>query len=390
MRLESLSLRQFRNYGSLDITLDGDLFLLLGANGQGKTNLLEAIGLVVTGRSPRTNRYQELIRWGHDMGIVKARAVRRDSPIEVEVRLRAQGPHSFFVQGKAVRRTSEVLGHIRAVFFFPDDLQLVKGGPALRRRFLDLQLTQLKAAYRERLISYQRVLKQRNAVLADARPGEDLTARLAPWDEQLVALGAYIMEQRAAAIRYLAERAVVAYHDVSGGKERLDLAYRPFWLTEPAAPASLSSDEAADALPGDAAAWRTRFREAMERRRGEEIARRMTLVGPQRDDFDIYLNGRPARSFASQGQQRSIVLALKVAEVDHLDAETGEPPLLLLDDVFSELDHQRRLRLLEAVGPRGQVFITATGLDAWPEADPLRVKIFDVISGTVRERPCPP
>lgn len=378
MRLESLSLRHFRNYTRLHLELDGDLFLFLGANGQGKTNLLEAVGLVVTGRSPRASRYHDVIQWGEEEASVKARARRLDSPVEVEVRLRRRGPHTFLLQGKPVSRTSELLGQIWAVFFFPDDLQLVKGGPALRRRLLDMQLVQLKAAYRERLLAYQRVVRQRNALLADLRPGREALQRLLPWDEHMVRLGSYVMRERAAAVARLAPEARRAYRDVSGGAEELHVAYRPFWSD------SEGEGGEPEELPADPEAWEERFRQELERHRGREIARRTTLVGPQRDDVDLLLDGRPARAFASQGQQRSIVLALKAAEVVHLHQETGEPPLLLLDDVFSELDEGRRRRLLQAAGPRAQVFITGTGIDPWPRPEGLVVRAFAIEGGTVR------
>lgn len=413
MRLERIRLRNFRNYRHLDLSLDGDFLLFVGANGQGKTNLLEAVGLLVTGRSPRASRYQDLIRWGEEEATVWARATRHDSPVEVEIRLRAGGRHGFFLQGKPVQRTSELLGEIQAVFFFPDDLQLVKGGPALRRRFLDLQLAQLKAAYRDRLIAYQRVLRQRNVLLAEGRgqgrfsgsrflPGESLTERLAPWDEQLVRLGAYLMRERARAVLQLAPEAQKAYEAISGAAETLRLAYRPFWAQgegesgteEEGAPFSSQGwrEEERGAGGGeldpeaDEALWRERFWQVLEERRREEMARGLTLVGPQRDDVDLYLDQRPARVFASQGQQRSLVLALKAAEVQHLHRETGEPPLLLLDDVFSELDAGRRRRLLEAVGPRVQVFMTATGRDAYPDAVDHQgrpVRVFEIRAGTV-------
>lgn len=395
MQLTELSLWNFRNYGRLHLELEGDLFLLVGANAQGKTNLLEAIGLLVTGRSPRTSRHRDLVRWGETHGGVRARARRRHSSVEVEVRLQVDGPRTLLVHGKPVSRTSQLLGQLHAVFFFPDDLQMVKGSPALRRRFLDLQLSQVNRAYRERLVAYQRILRQRNALLAQGLSGRETAARLSPWDQQLAEVGGRLMAQRAQAVAALSRRAQEVHQQISGGRERLILTYRPFWAT--AAEGGEGAGAGEEALGPDAGAeppadpewWSERLEEEIQRRRGEEIYRRSTLVGPQRDDLDIWIDGRPARSFASQGQQRTVVLACKMAEVEYICEQTGEAPLLLLDDVFSELDERRRTQLLETVGSQGQTFVTSTTPDVYGHWRGLKACLFEIHQGTLTRRDWP-
>lgn len=386
MQLTELSLWNFRNYGRLHLELEGDLFLLVGANAQGKTNLLEAIGLLVTGRSPRTSRQRDLVRWGETHGGVKARARRRQSSVEVEVRLQVDGPRTLLVQGKPVSRTSELLGELHAVFFFPDDLQMVKGSPALRRRFLDLQLSQVSRTYRERLVAYQRILRQRNALLAQGLSGRETAARLVPWDQQLVEVGGRLMAQRAEAVAALSQRARQVHGRISGGREELSLTYRPFWMSGGEEDEEANRPHQLPASEADPGWWVQRLQEELDRRRGEEIYRRITLVGPQRDDVDIWIDGRPARIFGSQGQQRTVVLACKMAEVEYIREQTGESPLLLLDDVFSELDERRRAQLLEAVGSQGQTFVTSTTPDVYGHWRGLRARLFEIHQGTLTER----
>ncbi len=342
MRAQWLQLNDFRNYARAELRAAAGITALTGDNAQGKTALLEALYLCCTGRSHRTPRDRELIRWGQPLARVAVVVEQSDGSHEVEIALPEAGRKQVKVNGTAIARSGELMGHVCGVLFSPEDLSLVKDGPAERRRFIDMELSQIRPAYYYALQRYQRALTQRGRLLRDGFRDESLLKTLPSWDEQLASSGASIIEYRRAFSQKLAAHAGRVHAGLSGGQEVLDVRYA----------CSINSDESgaelAQALYG-----------ALDRARSSDLARGATSVGPHRDDLALTLNGVDARAYGSQGQQRSCALSLKLAELKVMHEETGEHPILMLDDVLSELDPSRRRQLLEALGDV-QTLITCT------------------------------
>lgn len=345
MRLASLTLANFRNYRRLHLDFDPGVNILYGHNAVGKTNILESAFFLATSKSHRTHQDQELITWGEPELAVRAVLDSGYGRIEAEIRYQAGKRKQVRLGGSHVR-VVDLLGRIPVVFFAPDDLQMLKGSPALRRRYLDLFLSQSHPAYFTALQSYLRVLAQRNGLLRQLREGGGSPDTLDVWDEQLTEYAADVVTYRLQALKPVEERSRQAQSQLSQGNETLTLSYQ-FSAGGPVQ----TREEVREAL-----------RHALQERRREELARAQTTVGPHRDDLEVRLNGVEARSFGSQGQQRSAVLALKLAELEYLRRQLGTDPILLLDDVTSELDGGRRTLLLEVVGREAQTFITCTTL----------------------------
>ena len=342
MRLQRLSLRNYRNYERLDLEPAPGLNVFLGSNGQGKTNLLESIALTALSASPRARRESELVgplvsacRVEAD---VESGGHRREVTIDVRVE-KERARREIRVDGVR-RRAAELPGVVRIALFWPDDLGLVKGGPELRRRFLNQLLVQIEPGYAAALASYSRVLEQRNHLLKRIWSGEEGRGALEIWDEELVRHGLLLTAARLRAVAELAPLAAGFHARVSGG-EQLEVRY----LGPP------------DDLAG-----------AVHKSMQEDLRRGLTSVGPHRDDLEISIDGRDARGFGSQGQQRTAVVSLKQAEAALSRARSGEAPILLLDDVLSELDASRRRALLEEVGLDSQVVITAVDAEAFPHS----------------------
>lgn len=343
MRVTSLSLSHFRNYERALIEPDAGVTVFTGPNAQGKTNVLEALHLCCLGKSHRTSRDEELIQWGRDSARVTVKTAQRDGTHEVTVVLsRTQRKKKTVRIGlRQAERIGELLGHVCGVLFSPEDLQIVKDGPAERRRFMDMQLSQLRPTYFYALQRAVRTLNQRNALLKDIARNPSLLPTLDMWDEQLARVGAAICENRREAVGRLDELARAAHRSLTGGREELRLRY---------------VSQVADA-PDAYEALLAR----LSRARSEDLRRMTTTVGIHRDDIAITIDGKEARTFASQGQQRSAVLSLKLAQLELAGAESGEAPILMLDDVMSELDPSRRRQLIERID-RVQTFVTCTDL----------------------------
>ncbi|MHB9144026.1 MAG: DNA replication/repair protein RecF [Symbiobacteriia bacterium] len=346
MRLVSLDLRHFRNYSSLHLDLGAGVNILFGRNAAGKTNVLEGIFFLATSRSHRTHQDQDLITWGEDDLAVGALLDSGYGQIHAEIRYQRDKRRQIRLGGSQVR-VVDLLGRVPVVFFGPDDLQMLKGSPALRRRYLDLFLSQTHPPYFKALQSYVHVVTQRNGLLRQLREGGGTAGTLEVWDDQFIEYATTVTHYRLQALGPVQARAAESQQQLSEGREKLTLTY----------------EFAAGGEPQDPAAIRDRLQTALAERRREELSRAQTTVGPHRDDLLIRINGVDARSFGSQGQQRSAVLSLKLAELGYLRQEAGTNPLLLLDDVTSELDDGRRGLLLEAVGREAQTFITCTTLD---------------------------
>ena len=341
MHVKSLSLKNFRNYEQATIMPDSGVTIFVGPNAQGKTNVLEALHLCCLGRSHRTARDEELIRWGAQSARVQIQTAQQDGTHEVTILLdKAQKKKKTVrIGARQADRIGELLGHVCGVLFSPEDLSIVKDGPAERRRFLDMQLSQLRPQYFYSLQRAVRTLNQRNTLLKEIARNPSLLPTLDMWDEQLALVGAQIAKNRREAIAVLGEEARKAHASLTGGREELRL-----WYISQTADA----EDCAEQLLG-------RLRAA----RQEDLRRMTTTVGIHRDDMGVTINGKEARTYASQGQQRSAVLSLKLAQLEMAARETGEAPILMLDDVMSELDPGRRRQLIERID-RVQTFVTCT------------------------------
>lgn len=368
MYLSALQLQSFRNYRTLRIDFSPGLNVIYGDNAQGKTNLLEAIYFLATGKSHRTSRDQEMIREGDEALSARATVVRKTGDLNIELLYGQQSRKQLKINGIAERKITRLVGSLAAVFFSPDDLQLLKGPPSGRRRFLDIELSQISQTYLHHLMTYTKVLQQRNTLLKQDGVDDSL---LGVYDEQLIASGAQLIARRAEAVRRLSPIAAHYHTTLAEGREELRLEYQSQGieqgtLTDP--------DAVADRLAAQ-----------LQRVRREERRRQVTLVGPHRDDIGFWISDRDARLYASQGQQRTAVLALKLAELQFMAEEIQEAPILLLDDVASELDPHRRHYLLHAVQEGVQTFVSCTDLEdlmvrKWPDEH----RLFRVRTGEIQ------
>ncbi len=370
MFLRHLSLTNFRNYAKLELTLGAGPVLLLGENAQGKTNLLEAVFLLATGRSERASTDADYVAWdvrgdAQPVARIVGEAVRTAGDVRVEVIVAGRpGAHGNLVASKRFklngvpRRASDVVGAIMAVLFSTDDMELIRGTPSGRRRYLDVMLSQADRAYLRALQRYNKVLTQRNALLKRVQEGSAKRGELAYWDDEIARDGGEILAARAVALAQLAAEAGAAHARLSGEREELTLAYEPRF-SEAWPPERIAAATAEDV----AAALLERLQATHQR----DIGAGLTLTGPHRDDFGMTLGGEPAASFASRGQQRTAALALRLAEARLLHARSGEQPILLLDDVLSELDEHRRASVLGAI-EADQLLITSADPDRFPAA----------------------
>ena len=358
MRIEKLTIANYRNYASAEIYPGGGVNLFVGDNAQGKTNLLESVYLASVGRSARTPRWQELIKWGEKEALVRV-SVRKDIGRD-EVTIRLDKEKRVAVNGLPLSRIGELMGVLKTVLFSPDELRIVKDGPGERRRFIDIALCQLSKAYFYALTRYNKILAQRNKLLKSS-PADDA---IDVWDMQLAREGARVVKTRRGFIERLAPLAEAVHLDITGS-EKLSLSYE--------GPEGGSIDEIEAALL--AALHKSRQRDRMFM---------LTHVGPQRDDLGISVGDVDLRAYGSQGQQRSAALSLKLAEMELLKAESGEYPVLLLDDVLSELDEYRQSKLLSHIKAY-QTIITCTSLSPEVRERLGEAKEFRVSAGTVTE-----
>lgn len=370
--LDRLRLFAFRNYAEQTVEFGRGINVVGGRNAQGKTNLLEAVATLLLSRSPRAATAADVLTWGSAEALLEARVYRPAVDRTMAVRFRRDAVSGRVTRTATVdgspRPARELLGLCPVVLFWPEDLQLVKAGPEGRRRLLDVVLSQLDPRVAADLMRYRRVLDQRNALLRQVRAGAAGAGSVDSFTRELVGSGARIQVARAELVRALVPHGREALARIGGGEE-LGLRYLPDGGMDPDA-----DEESAEAA----------LAATLQRRRDEEVARGQTLAGPHRDDLELLIGGRPARSAASQGQQRSIVLALKLAEVRHIATRAGVMPVLLLDDVLSELDPGRRRDLLAGLAAAGlQTLITSS--EPLPEALPPGTRRFDVAAGHVTE-----
>ncbi len=367
MLLEALRLKDFRNYAVLEVSPGHGVNVFFGQNAQGKTNVLEAIFLLARMTSHRADRDQDMVRWGQKSFIVSGRFVEQDRCAEVRVFGGFEQPKQVTVNGVPKKHSEGLAPDVRVVLFVPDDLQMVKGPAAMRRRFLDQEIASVDPSYSHDLTRYTKVLSQRNALLRAGVAPDHESCKV--WTDQLVEHGSRIYSRRVEMLRRLGPVARDIHLNLTG-EERLDVIYRPS--------VPLRGDESLDST-------NSLFRQRLRERAHLEQQKGMTLVGPHRDDIRFCIEGQDVRQYGSQGQQRSVVVSMKVAELHFVQDETGTYPILLLDDILSELDFVRRQGLLDAVADQIQVFLTCTDYSLFRDELPDRTAYYRVQQGLVEE-----
>jgi DNA replication and repair protein RecF len=352
MFLKFLHLRQFRNYRDQQVQFLAPKTILVGDNAQGKSNLLEAVELLATLRSHRAVRDRELVHTSEPLSQITAVLERETGTVDLALTLRSNGRRTVSLNHENLRRQLDFLGTMNAVQFSSLDLELVRGAPAQRRSWIDTLLTQLEPVYAYILHEYNVVLRQRNALLKQRRTAAaasiDLN-QLAIWDAQLATLGSRVIRRRARVLERLAPLAEAWHQAISNSSEVLSVHYAPN--------VPLEQD--------DSTAVQQAFLNKIQQRTIAEQLQGTTLVGPHRDEVEFTINQTPARQYGSQGQQRTLVLSLKLAELKLIESVIGEPPLLLLDDVLAELDLSRQNQLLDTIQDRFQTIITTTHLGSF-------------------------
>ncbi|MEY3332355.1 MAG: hypothetical protein RLZZ176_655 [Cyanobacteriota bacterium] len=369
MYLKILHLKQFRNYQNQKVEFNAAKTILVGNNAQGKSNLLEAVELLATLRSHRRSRDRDLIKDGEAIAQINATLNRVHSHSDLTLTLRRQARRTVAINGQIVPRQMDFLGVLNAVEFSSLDLELVRGSPEGRRNWLDTLLIQLEPVYAHILHQYHQVLRQRNAFLKRYvnNAEKSLQSELAIWDAQLVTAGTRVIIRRDRAIKRLSRLASAWHTSISGAAEVLEINYAPNVPLEKTSTQELQSA----------------FFAKLQQRAIAELHRGITLVGPHRDEVELIIDQTPARQYGSQGQQRTLVLALKLAELQLIEEVVNEPPLLLLDDVLAELDPSRQNQLLDAIQDRFQTLITTTHLSAFDAQWLKSSQILYVNSGKI-------
>lgn len=385
MYLSHLSLRDFRNYKQLDLALGAGLFVFHGENAQGKTNLLEAVGMLAMASSFHASSDREVVNWTAPEHVARIEGIvkRREDEVQIEmlifdpsppahqrthpiIELPGNTPRKRYKVNSVPKKTIDVIGQMKVVFFAPSDLHLVDGAPEERRRFLDRALCQLDLRYGQALLKYRKIVTQRAALLKRIRENQESPEMLGYLDEQLTMLANYIMYERRRMIDALTQQANDFQHAISGGREQLQIVYRP----------SFKFVERGSTL--DSAQY---FQEQLRAVRKKEIMQGVCLLGPHRDELDFLVNDVNMLSYGSRGQQRTTALATKLAELTFMRASIGDEPVLLLDDVFSELDHLRREYLLCQIAQHEQVMITATDLVGFPTTILQQARTYQIVNG---------
>lgn len=357
MYIESVQLKNFRNYESLEINLDKETNILYGDNAQGKTNILEAIYLCGTTKSHRGSKDKEIIRFGEEESHIRMMLKKNDLSYKIDMHLKKNKAKGVAINGLPIHKARELFGIINLVFFSPEDLNMIKNGPGERRKFIDMELCQLDQVYLTELASYNHIVNQRNKLLKDMYMNPKLKDTLEIWDLQMVQYGRKIIDKRTAFVKELNEIVKEIHTNLTGGAEQLEVIYEP----------STASDG---------------FEENLKRNMERDLRLKMTSVGPHRDDLMFMVNGIDIRKYGSQGQQRTAALSLKLSEIYLVKRKIKDTPVLLLDDVLSELDSNRQNYLLESIHDI-QTVVTCTGLDDFINHQFHLNKVFKVVKGEV-------
>jgi DNA replication and repair protein RecF len=357
MYVKSLELKNFRNYDSLNASFDQKTNIFYGKNAQGKTNILEAIYLCGTTKSHRSSRDREIIQFEKDEAHIRMQVSKAGVVHRIDMHLKKNKPKGIAIDGIPIHKASDLFGIINIVFFSPEDLNIIKNGPSERRRFVDSELSQLNRFYLISLAGYNKVVTQRNKLLKEIGNVNSLKSTLDVWDEQLVSYGKSLIEERVKFIDHLNEILSDIHLQLTGGNEHIQLIYEP-------------NVEAC------------KFSQKLESNRQRDLQLKTSTLGPHRDDLCVKINGIDIRKFGSQGQQRTAALSMKLSEISLVKKTMKDTPILLLDDVLSELDSSRQNYLLKSIGDI-QTFITCTGLDEFMENRFDVNKVFKVTEGRI-------
>ena len=357
MIIKSIQLSNFRNYEKLDISFDSETNIIYGDNAQGKTNILEAAYLSGTTKSRKGSKDKEMIRFGEDEAHIRTIVEKNDKEYRIDMHLRKNGAKGVAINKMPIKKASELFGILNIVFFSPEDLNIIKNGPAERRRFIDLELCQLDKIYLSNLSKYNKTLVQRNRLLKDIAYRPDLIDTLQVWDMQLLEYGRHVIKKRREFVNELNEIIQDIHSNISGGREKLILKYEP------------SIDDIF-------------FEDELLKARSRDLKLCQTTVGPHRDDMLFSVDGVDIRKYGSQGQQRTSALSLKLSEISLVKKNINSTPVLLLDDVLSELDGNRQNYLLNSLSDT-QTIITCTGLDEFVKNRFQVDKVFHVVKGQV-------
>ena len=357
MIIKSLTLSGFRNYDSLAMEFGEGTNILYGDNAQGKTNILEALYVCGTTKSHKGSRDREMIELGRDESHIRLLLERDGASRRIDMHLKKNKPKGVAIDGIPIKRSSELFGIINMVFFSPEDLGIIKDGPGERRRFIDLELCQLDKVYLHNLVSYNKVLNQRNNLLKQIGFNRELMDTIQVWDDQLEQYGKCIIKTRREFISELSGMIVSIHKELSGGTEELAIRYEP----------NVTEEE---------------FKDKLKKTLDRDLALRMTNLGPHRDDMSFSISSGDIRRYGSQGQQRTAALALKLAEIQLVKKRIRDNPVLLLDDVLSELDRRRQNLLLHSIHDI-QTIVTCTGLEEFVNNRVKYDRIYQVVNGTV-------
>jgi DNA replication and repair protein RecF len=370
VHIERLTLKQFRNYDELDVSFEPNVNVIIGENAQGKTNVIEAIYFLALAKSHRTARDKELIQWEAPFARIEGAFQKQNGPLSLHVVLSGKGK-KVKVNGLEQRRLSDYIGAVNVVMFGPEDLNLVKGSPQIRRRFLDMELGQMSPVYLHQLAMYQKILLQRNHLLKQLFGKANSAPMLDVLTDQLIEVAVEVTKKRFEFIQLLQRWAEEIHQAISRGKEKLVITYEP-------------SVHVSEQL--NLSKLREGFYEAYEQKKERERQRGTTLFGPHRDDLVFFVNDKDVQTYGSQGQQRTTALSLKLAEIELMKETIGDYPILLLDDVLSELDDYRQSHLLHAIQHRVQTFVTTTNVDGIDHQTLQEATIYEVEQGSLKKK----
>lgn len=371
MYINYLHLKSFRNYKELELSLENKINIFQGNNAQGKTNILEAIYLLALAKSHRTSKEKELIKWGNSFSLIKGELKNKIGDVKLEIQLYNKGK-KVKINSLEKRKISEYIGVLNVVIFSPEDLSLVKGNPQFRRKFLDMEIGQISPSYIYHLSQYQKIIYQRNNLLKDfSRELKNKLELLEIWNIQLIEHGSKIILKRLEFIKQLEKWAEKLHWTITNEKETLRIKYKPSMLLD----VSINESEINE-----------QFKINFKKICNQEISRGMTLIGPHRDDIDFYIDETNIQTYGSQGQQRTTALSLKLAEIELINENIGEYPILLLDDVLSELDQIRQTHLIKTIEKKVQTIITTTSINSIDKNTLHESSVFFVENGKVNKK----
>ncbi len=357
MIIKSLELQNFRNYNTLQLDFDNGTNIFYGDNAQGKTNILEAIFMTATTKSHKGSKDQDIIQFNHEEAHIRSYLFKEKITRQIDMHLRKGKTKGIAIDSQRIKKAADLMGLLNVVFFSPEDLSIIKNGPAERRRFIDMELCQLDSFYLYNLNHYNKIVNQRNKLLKDLSMKPGLKETLSIWDSQLVSFGAKVIERREIFISQLCDIISELHAKLSGGKEKIRILYEK----------NVEIDD---------------FEERLKKSQEKDMILKQSTVGPHRDDIIFIVNDIDIRRFGSQGQQRTAALSLKLSEIELVKKSIKDTPVLLLDDVLSELDSNRQNYLLNSIGAI-QTIITCTGLDEFVKNRFEINKVFKVVNGMI-------